>query len=218
MQAPATVFVVDDDPGMRSSLARLLKSAGYTSETYNDAETFLASYDSTRAGCLILDVRLTGMTGLELQSKLSVLGIRLPVIIISGFADVPKAVQAMRAGALDFLEKPFDDDLLVARVRQALESDAAARWDRRRREAIAARVAALTRRQRETMKLLSQGKSTKEIAAVLGISIKTVDNHRAQVFEKMQVESVAELVSLLHCLGDERSPSKEDRANIDGDA
>jgi two-component system response regulator FixJ len=193
----ATVFVVDDDQALRESLRRLMQSVALPVETYADAQTFRARYDPSRPGCLILDIRMPGMSGLELQEKLINERIRIPVIIMSAHGDVEKAVRAMKAGAVDFIKKPYKGKVLLERVRQALELDARIRHEEAQRANIAARVASLTPREREVMKLLAAGKSPKQIAFEFGLSRKTVDVHRGHIMLKMQAESLVELAQLV---------------------
>lgn len=196
MPADPTVFVVDDDPAMCSSLRWLLQSVGLSVETYATAEEFLAAYDPQRAGCLILDVRMPGMSGLNLQEELAARDIILPIIVITAYAEVPTAIRALKSGAVDFLEKPFSDEILLERVREAIETDREARKIRLERAAVAARFDLLTPREREVMALVTEGKANKVIAAELGLSPKTVEVHRAAVMDKMQADSVADLVRL----------------------
>ena len=188
------VFVVDDDPAMRDSLRWLIESTGARVETYGDAQGFLAAIRPDLPGVIILDVRMPGMNGLDLQAELLRRGIRLPTIVITGHAEVPMAVRAVKAGALDFIEKPFSDQLLLDRVRQALETDRQNREIRSRREDARQRLSALTTREREVLHLVVAGKANKEIASDLGVSPKTVEVHRAHVMSKMQVDSLAELI------------------------
>ncbi len=198
MPAPqATVFVVDDDPAVRKSLETLLKSVGLPVETFRSAQEFLAGYEPERAGCLILDVRMPGMSGLELQRTLRERGMDIPTIIVTGHGDVPVAVRALKDGALEFLEKPFSKQMLLEHIREALKRDAAQRDQRGQQGEIAARLALLTDRERQVMDLVVAGKVSKEIAAALGLSKKTVDVHRAHVMQKLKLESVAELVELV---------------------
>lgn len=197
MTAEPTVFVVDDDEAMRNSLQWLIESAGLAVKTYDSADAFLADYYPGRAGCLVLDVRMPGMSGLELQSYLAREGFRIPVILITGHGDIAMAVRAMKAGALDFIEKPFHDEDLLRSIRQALNHDQRMRADRLIKAEIARRLAELTPREHEVMLLVTEGKSNKEIAALLGVSIKTVEAHRARVMEKMQADSLAELVRMV---------------------
>ena len=196
MNKQETVFVVDDDQAMRSSLQWLIESVGLRVETFGSAQAFLDSYYPGRAGCLLLDVRMPGMSGLELQAYLDRREIRIPVIIITGHGDVSMAVKAMKGGAVDFIEKPFDDEQLLNSIRNALEHDEQKRALRARRAEIAARLAELTPREHEVMAMVTDGKSNKEIAAALNVSAKTVEVHRARVMDKMRAESLAELVRM----------------------
>jgi len=196
MTTDATVFVVDDDQAMRTSLQWLIESTGLAVQTFESADVFLAEYVSGRAGCLLLDVRMPGMSGLELQSYLTRQGYRLPVILITGHGDVAMAVKAMKAGALDFIEKPFHDEDLLRSIHQALDFDHKNRASHLVRADIAMRLAELTPREHEVMTMVTDGLSNREIAAALGVSAKTVEAHRARVMEKMQAESLAELVRM----------------------
>ena len=193
MSQEMTVFVVDDDQAMRGSLQWLIESVGMKVQTYDSAQAFLDAYYPGRAGCLLLDVRMPGMTGLELQEYLVRREIRLPVIIITGHGDVSMAVKAMKAGAVDFIEKPFDDEELLNSIRNAVQHDEKRRALRARRADIAARMAELTPREHEVMGMVTDGKSNKEIATSLGVSAKTVEVHRARVMDKMRADSLAEL-------------------------
>ncbi len=197
----ATVFVVDDDEAMRNSLAWLIESEGLRVETFESAQSFLAACYPGRGGCLLLDVRMPGMSGLELQEHLRHRQIRLPVIIITGHGDVPMAVRAMKAGAVDFIEKPFDDETLLATIQRALELDAYQRSQQAGRAEIAARLAQLTPREHEVMLMVTDGMSNKEIANELSVSAKTVEAHRARVMEKMEARSLAELVRMVLTTG-----------------
>ena len=190
------VFVVDDEAAMRDSLRWLIESTGLRVETYGDAKTFLDAIRSDVPGCLVLDVRMPGLSGLDLQAELAHRGIRLPTIVITGHAEVQMAVQAVKAGAIDFIEKPFSDQLLLDRVRQGIEIDRQDRIARSRRAEIVRRLGLLTHREREVLDLVVGGKANKEIAALLGLSPKTVEVHRSHVMEKMEASSVAELVRL----------------------
>ena len=185
---------------MRKSLALLLKSADFHAATYGSAEEFLDHYDAASPGCLILDVRMEGMSGLELQTQLTGRGFRIPIIFISGYTEVPMVVQAVKAGAIDFLEKPFDDERLLQHVEQALERDIQSKQEDAWRAGVEANLAALTPREREIMDFLVAGEHAKRIASKLGISSKTVHVHRAKVLKKMQADSVVELARLLHRL------------------
>jgi FixJ family two-component response regulator len=199
-----TVFVVDDDRAMRESLSWLLDSVGLRVRSYATATDFLAEHDPAQPGCLVLDVRMPGMSGLDLQAELARRGVELPTIVITGHAEVSMAVRAVKAGAIDFIEKPFSDQLLLDRVRQALEIDLEAREVRRRREAARRRLATLTAREREVLNLVVAGKANKEIASALGVSPKTVEVHRAHVMSKMCVDSLAELIRVTLLAGEIR--------------
>ena len=193
---PATVFVVDDDEAVRASLKLFLKTLGLPAQTYASAQEFLATFDERRGGCLVLDIRMPGMSGLELQEELNTRGAMLPIIFITGHGDVPMAVEAMQRGAMDFLQKPFRDQDLLDRISEALAKDRAGRELLGNRERIRARVAALTPREREVMALVTQGKANKVIAADLDLSQRTVEIHRAHVMEKMGANSLAHLVRM----------------------
>ncbi|MFI5397089.1 MAG: response regulator transcription factor [Candidatus Binatia bacterium] len=196
MHSNATVFVVDDDPAMRESLRWLIESVGLNVETFPTAQEFLESYDPSTPGCLVLDIRMPGMSGLDLQSELAARKIPVPILIITGHAEVPVAVRALKAGALDFIQKPFSDQLLLDRIRRAIEADVLSRRAWSERAEVAARVGQLTPREREVMDLVIAGKANKVIASELGLSPKTVEVHRAHVMKKMQVDSLADLVRL----------------------
>ena len=187
-----TVFVVDDDQAMRSSLKWLIESVGMSVETYSSADEFIREYYPGRAGCLLLDIRMPGMSGLELQEHF----VQIPIIIITGHGDVPMAVRAMKAGAVDFIEKPFNDELLLESIRNALLLDVEQRSTQSGRAEIATRLAHLTPREHEVMEMVTDGRSNKEIAVTLGVSAKTVEAHRARVMEKMQADSLAGLVKM----------------------
>jgi FixJ family two-component response regulator len=191
-----TVFVVDDDEGVRSALALLLKSMGQPAATYASAADFLADYDAERPGCALLDVRMPGMSGLELQDELNRRGVVLPVIFITGHGDVPMAVEAMQRGAFDFLQKPFGDDDLAERIRRALARDRELRAAIGEKSQIRARLARLTPRERQVLELVATGKPNKVMAAELGVSQRTVEIHRAHVMKKMGASSLAQLVRM----------------------
>lgn len=196
-KSEATVFIVDDDAAMLKSLTLLIKSINLNVETYLSATDFLDNYDPARPGCLVLDIRMPGMSGLELQEALDKRDAIIPTIVITGHADVPVAVQAMKRGAVDFLEKPFSDQVLLDQVGRAVAMDAEIRKERTIREAVKQRIELLTPREREVMNLVISGKLNKVIAQELGLSQKTVEFHRARVMKKMMVDSVAELVMLV---------------------
>ena len=193
---PATVFVVDDDEAVRASLKLLLKTLGLPAQTYASAQEFLATFDERRGGCLVLDIRMPGMSGLELQEELNTRGAMMPIIFITGHGDVPMAVEAMQRGAMDFLQKPFRDQDLLDRISEALAKDRAGRELLGNRERIHARIVGLTPREREVMALVTQGKANKVIAADLDLSQRTVEIHRAHVMEKMGENSLAHLVRM----------------------
>jgi FixJ family two-component response regulator len=195
----ATVYIVDDDPQVCESLSLMVRSTGLNARTYLSAEAFLDSCQEmpNEPKCLVLDVRMAGMGGLGLQRTLCGQGKRIPTIMISGCADIPMAVQAMSAGAMDFLEKPFSRDVLLSRIRGGIGHDAQSQRETARSTELAARLETLSARQREVLDLLVAGKHTKQIASELGIGEKTVAKHRALVIEKMQVDSVVDLVRLM---------------------
>lgn len=193
--AKPTIFVVDDEQPVCDSLRWLLEPLRLNIETYASARDFLSAYDPTRPGCVVLDVRMPRMSGLELQEELSARQIHIPIIIISGHGDIPMAVRAMKAGALDFIEKPFSEQVLLERIEHALALDARQRREEAERETMRERIGALTVREREVLERVVAGKSNKLIAAELAVSTKTVEAHRAKVMEKLGVHSVAELTA-----------------------
>jgi two-component system, LuxR family, response regulator FixJ len=198
MQEPAapTIYIVDDDEGVRNSLRFLLKSVGLVPRTLASAKEFLETYKPTQPGCLVLDVRMPGMSGLELQQQLNLSGAIIPVIFITGHGDVPMAVEAMQHGASDFLQKPFRDQDLIDRIQRALERDARNRAALAERERIRASFHSLTPREREVLALMTRGKPNKVMAAELGVSQRTVEIHRARVMEKTGAASLAHLVRM----------------------
>jgi len=193
---PQTVFVVDDDDAVRNSLRMLLKSAGVHAEASASAQEFLSTYEVTQPGCLVLDVRMPGMSGLEMQHELNLRGATIPVIFITGHGDIPMAVEAMQHGAFDFLQKPFRDQELLDRVQRALVRDADYRTRLRQTDRIRERLASLSPREREVLDLVTQGKANKMVAGDLGLSQRTVEIHRAHVMQKMEAGSLAELVRM----------------------
>lgn len=196
MPSEPLVHIVDDDSAIRDSLSFLMKSVGFESMTYASAEAFLNQANFDRLGCLVVDVRMQGMSGLELQQLLSERGSKLPVIIITGHGDVPMAVQAMKAGAVDFLEKPYDHQLLITRIRQCLE-EISKEQNRESKVAQAkSRLAQLTPRELEVMKLLVAGKHNKAIADDLDISVRTAEAHRAKVMKKLHADSLSDIVRI----------------------
>jgi FixJ family two-component response regulator len=196
------VFVVDDEEAVGDSIAMLLRTVGLTARVYRDAREFLQEYRPDQPGCLLLDVRMPQMGGMELQRELIARNVTLPVIFITGHGDVPMAVEAMRAGALDFMQKPFNDDELIRRVQKALEQDAHERALLERRDEIERRWAELTAREREVAARVADGKANKVVAAELGISTRTVELHRARILQKMGVRTLAQLVRALALLED----------------
>jgi FixJ family two-component response regulator len=191
-----TVFVIDADQEVRTAVDLLLRSVRIPAETYASAGDFLEAYDPSRPGCLVMDVRLPGMGGLELQERLAACEIPVPVIIMTAHGDIPMAVQAMRNGAIDFLEKPFRSQVLLDRVYQALEQDALARRRRGQRAMLEARAARLTPREREVMEQVVAGLPNKVVASRLGVTTKAVEACRARTMRKMQASSLAELVRM----------------------
>ncbi|TDU31637.1 LuxR family two component transcriptional regulator [Panacagrimonas perspica] len=192
----AIVHIVDDEEPIRDSIALLLRSAGLGSRQYQDAHAFLATYQPGETGCLVLDVRMPRMTGLELQQELNRRGWTLPVIFVTGHGDVPMAVEAMREGALDFLQKPFNDEELIRRVHRAIEQDQRVRHHSGDRDATRQRLETLTPREREIAERIVVGQANKVIAMDLSLSERTVELHRARVMQKMGVRGVAQLVQL----------------------
>jgi two-component system, LuxR family, response regulator FixJ len=195
-QAP-TVYIVDDDNGVRSSIRVLMKSVGLPALTFASAQEFLRAYLPSQPGCVVLDIRMPGMSGLELQEALNERGAVIPVIFITGHGDVPMAVEAMRHGAFDFLQKPFRDQDLIDRIQQALLRDKETRASLQEHGRIKACIASLTPREREVLDLLTTGKANKAMAQDLGLSQRTVEIHRAPVMEKMGAKSVAQLVRMV---------------------
>ncbi len=208
MQTDATVFLVDDDAAARHSLSWLLESAGYDVEVYRSALEYLDAHDPQKPGCLVLDVRMPGMTGLDLQEKLVAVGECIPIIFVTGHGDVPACVRAMKAGAFDFVEKPVDGELLLELVRCAVDEESQSRRQQPCRREIRIRMEQLSRREREVMELLYEGKSMKKIATELEITVQTVAKHRTHVLKKMHVEGDAELARLLatHRIQQDRIP------------
>ncbi|MGB6604020.1 MAG: response regulator transcription factor [Steroidobacteraceae bacterium] len=194
---PATIFVVDDDEGVRNSLKFLLKSVGLATRAFASADEFLAAYRPDQPGCMVLDVRMPGMSGLELQQQLNLRGAVVPVIFITGHGDVPMAVEAMQQGAFDFLQKPFRDQELIDRIQRALEQDAQNRAALAQHDKIRSRLESLTEREREVLGLLTSGKQNKTMAAELGLSQRTVEIHRARIMEKTGAGSLAQLVRMV---------------------
>ncbi len=198
------VHVVDDDEAVRSSLAFLLESAGLEVAVHATAEAFLRAAEAAPVGCVLIDVRMPGLGGLELQARLLALGWHVPVVVISGHGDVPTAVQALKDGALDFLEKPFDDEQLLDAVQRALAAGRALRTSQAAAEAAERRLATLTPREREVLDGMVAGRASKQIALDLGASPRTIEVHRLRVMDKLQVRNLPELVRLVHAAAPDR--------------
>lgn len=197
MKNEQTVFIVEDDAAVRDSLGLLLGLHGYRTQSFGCAEDFLQVYQPSWAGCLLLDLKMPGMSGLDLQALLRQKEIALPVIVITAHGDVPTVRTVLKSGAVDFLEKPVDPDALLAAVRGALNTDSAQRHAAREAEAGERRLAVLTPRERQVMDLVARGYHNREVASALGISPRTVEVHKARVMEKLQVRSVSDLVRIV---------------------
>ena len=198
MPTEPIVYVVDDDDAVRDSLTALLDSVGYRVAAFESAEAFLRTDPpqggKTDAGCIVSDIRMPGLDGLQLQEKLNARQVRLPLLFITGHGDVPIAVSAMKAGAVDFLEKPFDETTLLDSIRRAIEISRASQQSQAEAAAVRERIGELTQREREVMVCLAQGKQNKVVALELGISPRTVEIHRARVMEKMAARSLSDVV------------------------
>jgi two-component system response regulator FixJ len=197
LQTQPTVYVVDDDQATRKSLRWLVETLGVPVQTFHSGASFLDSYDPSQPGCLVLDVMMGGMSGLELQKELNERDIEIPVIVLTGYGDVPTAVRALKNGAIEFLEKPFDGEVLLEQVRRALELDASRRRERDADDVVRQRMEKLTPREAEILKLVVEGLSSKEIATQLDVSFKTVEAHRAKIMKKMEANGVAQLVRMV---------------------
>lgn len=205
MSDTPTVILVDDDPAMRRSVTLALELAGYRVQSFASGEKMLASLDPAQPGCLILDLRMPGMNGPEVQKTLNARGCTLPVIFISAFGDIPGTVRALKAGAVDFLEKPFSAEALITRIEEAFAIDRCQHDERTWRERMRKRWDDLTPREAEVMHFVTEGLSNKHIGAQLNISPRTVEKYRARVMEKMRADSVAELCQMASSLGDPES-------------
>ena len=197
----ATVYVVDDEPDMLKAVERLLGAAGFSVRTFPSPERFLAQHDDMAPGCIVLDLALPGLNGLELQQALQAQGSSLPIIFLTGRGDIAASVRAMKLGAADFLTKPVDADELIAAVDAALERNREQRADRAEKHLVASRLAALTAREREVFELIAQGRLNKQIAAECGTVEKTIKFHRANLMRKLGVRTVADLVRLAERAG-----------------
>lgn len=191
------VYVVDDDQAVRDSLRWLIESVDLCVKTFSNGQELLDNFEETEISCLVLDVRMPGISGLDLQQRIMKMGSKVPVIIVTGHADVPMAIQAMKAGAFDFIEKPYSDQLLLERIQCAIEQDNCFKKQQTINNEINQRIDSLTPRELEVMGLVVSGHSNKGIAKELGVSIKTVEVHRGNLMSKMQAKSLSELVRLV---------------------
>ena len=196
MKQNPTVFIVDDGPAMRESLRWLLEAVGLSVETYASPEEFLEHFDASKPGCLLLDVKMPRMNGIQVQQELTARGALTPIIFLTAYGDVPLAVRACQAGALDFIEKPFGDDVLLAAIRKALAKDSLLRRRRTEEVEFAERTPLLTPRERDVMARVMAGKTNKDMARELGVSPRTIEVHRGRLMTKLGVDSVADLVRL----------------------
>ncbi|MCK5336327.1 MAG: response regulator transcription factor [Gammaproteobacteria bacterium] len=201
------VYVVDDDQAVRDSLRWLIESVDLNVKTFSNGQELLDNFEEQEISCLVLDVRMPGISGLDLQQRLKKMGSGVPVIIVTGHADVPMAIQAMKAGAFDFIEKPYSDQLLLERIQCAIEQDDCFKKQQVINNEINQRIDSLTPREREVMGLVVSGHSNKSIAKELGVSIKTVEVHRGNLMTKMQAKSLSELVRLV--MSSSRTTTKE---------
>ncbi len=199
-----TVFVVDDDEAVRESLRMLVESVGYPVMGFESATAFLEAYEEDWRGCLVLDVRMRGMSGMELQQELLRRNIALPIIMVTGHGDIPMAVRAMQAGAVDFIEKPYRDQVLLDRIQQAIELSTRQRKLQEKQDAVRDRLERLSPREHEVLDLVVAGRTNKEAAAQLGISVRAIESHRARVMERMGADSVAQLVQMIVVVRDDQ--------------
>jgi RNA polymerase sigma factor (sigma-70 family) len=190
------VYIVDDDQSIRHAMDLLMRSVGLEYGIFHSGDQFLENYSSEFAGCLVLDIRMPGLGGLELQDRLMQLGSTLPIIFVTGHGDVPMAVEAMQKGAVDFIQKPFRDQELLDRINSAMATDRERRSEQRQKADVLERISKLTKREKEVLDLVVTGKPNKVIAYELGVSQRTVEIHRARVMEKMQARSLADLVKM----------------------
>lgn len=211
---PGVVHVVDDDASFRTAIERRLKKAGYEVATYPSAQHLLDRLPDQRdPGCILLDVRIPGLSGPELQGRLNELGSALPIVFLTGYADVPTTVQAIKAGADDFLTKPVSSDQLLAAIERAMAHHEAIRDTKSKLDMVRAHIASLTPREREVFELVVRGKTNKHVAHELGATARTIKAHRHRVMEKMQVQSLAELVSLAERVGILNASSSAEQVN-----
>jgi two-component system response regulator FixJ len=201
MDPRTTVYIVDDDEQMCKSLRWLIEPLGIKTSSYLSPKEFLEAFDPHAPGCLVLDVRMPGMSGLDLQDELAARGATIPIIFVSAHADVAMSVRAMKRGASEFLEKPFNQQVLIEKIQSAIESDNLARAKRAETAVVAARLSLLSSREREVLNLIVNGASNKSIAVELGITVRTVEAHRAKVMEKMRAESIVELLRTIAKVG-----------------
>ena len=202
-----TLFLVDDDPAVRKALSRVLRAAGWNVETVESAEAFMARTERNARGCLVLDVTMPGVDGLELQRRLTEQGPAMPIVFLTGHGDIPMSVQAIKAGAADFLTKPVNSEALLSAVAAAIQSDESSFQARAEIAALRHRLAVLTPREREVLSAVARGRLNKQIAADLGIVEQTVKFHRARIMERMQVNTVAELMHVAARLGIDAAPA-----------
>jgi two-component system response regulator FixJ len=196
-----TVFLVDDDDAVRDALELLLDSTGLRTAAYPSAAAFLENYDAGHPGCLVLDIRMPAMSGMELQAALAENSVNIPIIFLSGHGNVSMSARAFRSGAVDFLEKPFDESVLLERIEEAIQLDQSNRDALARQTEASTRVASLTAREREVMLLIVAGHANKEIARKLKLSIRTIETHRGHIMEKTGAQSLADLIELSHASG-----------------
>ena len=200
-EAESIVFIIDDDPLYRASTERLVRSVGFSVQSFQSARDFVGSRRPNLPSCLILDVRLPGLSGLDLQRELAEAGVHLPIIFVTGYGDIPMSVQAMKAGAVEFLTKPFRDQVLLDAIRQAIERDRVARQQRARDANLRRRYESLGPREHEVFKCVVSGMLNKQIADELGATERTIKFHRGHIMRKMQAKSLAELVRMAEALG-----------------
>ena len=206
MTTEPTVFIVDDDRAARNSLKKLVETVGIKVDAFESADNFLAEYDEDAHGCLVLDVRMPDASGLRLQEMLAKAGVSVPVIFITGFADVSTAVRALRGGAVDFIEKPYGKQHILDAIQNALRRDRETREAAVKRDEILARIDTLTKRERQIMDMIMEAKSSREVAEELRLSLKTVENHRSKMMGKMQAKNAVDLVRMVnHHLAHARS-------------